>query len=313
MHPRLSTNAKWIWSIYGLLTVGCAFFFYFFGMDVFDCMNYAMTVTATGGFATHNASTGYFHNVGIDYTAITFMFLSGTSFTLLYGAIFKGRILQLFKNAEFKLYVFLVVVVTAFITYFLVFYNNYPFSHAIRTGLFQVVSFITTTGVFNDDAAKWPHITWVALSICMFFGACSGSTSGGFKCIRGVMILKIVQNEIKRILHPKAVLPVKVNQTNISYSSQVTLMAFFAIYMMLCLFTYFVMILSGIDSTNSITIALSCASNVGPTLGLEIGPTMSWSILPDSIKWILSALMLMGRLEIFSVVVIFTSAFWKDN
>lgn len=313
MHPRLSTTAKWIWSIYLVLTIACAICYYVSGMGLFDCLNYAMTTTATGGFATHNASTGYFHNPYIDYTAIIFMFLSGTSFTLLYTTLFKGRIRQFFRNSEFKLYVLMVFVATAAIVVLLVNDNGYKLADAIRVGLFQVISFTTTTGIFNDDAAKWHHITWVILSICMFMGACSGSTSGGFKCIRSVMVLTILKNEIRRILHPRAVLPVKVNDNNIPYSSQVTLLAFLTAYMLLCLFTYFCMILMGVDSTNSITISISCASNVGPTLGLEIGPTMSWGILPGGVKWLLSALMLMGRLEIFTVVVLFTPAFWKDN
>ena len=313
MHPRLSTTAKWIWSIYLMLTVGCAVCYYISGMDLFDCLNYAMTTTATGGFSTHNASTGYFHNPYIDYTAITFMFLSGTSFTLLYTTLFKGRIRQFLKNSEFRFYVVVVVVATAAIVSILVNNNGYKLADAIRMGLFQVMSFITTTGIFNDDAAQWHHITWVILSICMFLGASSGSTSGGFKCIRAVMVLTILKNEIRRILHPRAVLPVKVNDNNIPYSSQVTLLAFLTAYMLLCLFTYFCMIIVGVDSTNSITISISCASNVGPTLGLEIGPTMSWGILPTGVKWLLSALMLMGRLEIFTVVVLFTPAFWKDN
>lgn len=313
MHPRLGTTAKWIWSIYSLLTIGCGISYYLAGMGLFDCLNYAMTTTATGGFSTHNASTGYFHNPYIDYTAILFMFLSGTSFTLLYTTLFKGRIKQFFKNSEFRFYVIIVLIATTIITLFLINDNGYKVADAIRVSLFQVTSFITTTGIFNDDAAKWHHTTWVVLSICMFLGACSGSTSGGFKSIRAVMVITILKNEIKRILHPRAVLPVKVNGNNIPYSSQVTLLAFLTAYMFLCLFTYFCMILMGVDSTNSITIALSCAGNVGPTLGLEIGPTMSWNILSDGVKWLLSGLMLMGRLEIFTVLVLFTSAFWKEN
>lgn len=313
MHPRLGTTAKWIWSIYSMLTVGCGICYYIAGMGLFDCLNYAMTTTATGGFSTHNASTGYFHNPYIDYTAILFMFLSGTSFTLLYTTLFKGRIKQFIKNSEFRFYVIIVLIATTIITLFLINDNGYQVADAIRVSLFQVTSFITTTGIFNDDAAQWHHTTWVILSICMFMGACSGSTSGGFKSIRAVMVLTILKNEIRRILHPRAVLPVKVNGNNIPYSSQVTLLAFLTAYMFLCLFTYFCMILMGVDSTNSITIALSCAGNVGPTLGLEIGPTMSWNILPDGVKWLLSGLMLMGRLEIFTVLVLFTSAFWKEN
>lgn len=313
MHPRLGTTAKWIWSIYFLLTIGCAVCYYLAGMGLFDCLNYAMTTTATGGFSTHNASTGYFHNPYIDYTAIVFMFLSGTSFTLLYTTLFKGRIRQFVKNTEFRFYLFAVLGAALLITIVLCHENGYHPIDAIRVSLFQVTSMITTTGIFNDDAAKWHHITWVILSFCMFLGGCSGSTSGGFKSIRMVMLLNILRNEIKRILHPRAVLPVKVNDNTISYSYQVSLLAFFTAYTLLCLITYFCMILTGVDSTNSITIALSCASNVGPTLSLDIGPSMSWAVLPATVKWLLSLLMLMGRLEIFTVVVLFTTSFWKEN
>ena len=232
MHPRLSTTAKWIWSIYLFLTVACCICYYQAGMDLFDSFNYAMTTTATGGFSTHNASTGYFHNPYIDYTAIVFMFLSGTSFTLLYTTLFKGRFKQFIKNSEFKFYIIIVLIASVAIMYFLIRYNDYQLSDAIRVSLFQVTSFITTTGIFNDDAAQWHHTTWVILSICMFLGACSGSTSGGFKCIRTVMLLTILRNEVRRILHPRAVLPVKVNDNTIPYSSQVTLLAFLAAYML---------------------------------------------------------------------------------
>lgn len=313
VHPRISSNAKSIWLVYLLLTVGCALCLYLGGMNLFECTNYSMSITATGGFAPYNDSTGHFHSVFIDYTSIAFMFLSGTNFTLLYLAVFKRRLLSLFKDSEFKLYVAVVSLSTAGIMYFLIRYNGYGLVHAFRSALFQVVSFITTTGVFNDDAGKWHHITWVILSICMFIGACAGSTSGGFKSVRGVILLKVVRNELRRILHPKAVLPVRVNGSLVSSSAQVTLLVFFALYMALCIFAYFCLICMGVDSTNSITIAMSCASNVGPTLGLEIGPTVSWNILPDVGKWICAILMLMGRLEIFSVVVLFTRSFWKDR
>ena len=313
MHPRLTTTAKALWGVYILLTAVCAFCFFIFGMSPFDAVNYAMTVTATGGFATHDASTGYFNNAAIDYTAIVFMFLSGVSFALLYASLLQGKIKQLFKNAEFRFYTALTLAATAVIVYFLLRYNHYTLSDAIRYALFQVVSFVTTTGMFNEDAAQWHHITWVVLSLCMFFGGCAGSTASGFKCARGVIALKILRNEVRRMVHPKALLPVKVNNTSVHSPSQITLLAFFIAYITLCFTAYFIMILAGVDSTNSITIALSCVSNVGPTLGLEIGPTMSWSILPPLVKWILSGLMLMGRLEIFTVLVIFSPSFWKNH
>ena len=313
MHPRLTTSAKALLVVYLVLTVACGICFFIFGMSPFDAVNYAMTITATGGFATHDASTGYFNNAAIDYTAIVFMFFSGVSFALLYTALFKGKVTKLLRNAEFRFYAVLTLAATLLIIYFLLRYNDYSISDAIRVALFQVVSFITTTGMFNEDAAQWHHITWVILSLCMFFGGCAGSTAGGFKCARGVIALKVLRNEIRHMLHPKALLPLKVNDSTVHTPGQITLMAFFLAYIVLCFTAYFIMILVGVDSTNSITIALSCGSNVGPTLGLEIGPTMSWSILPDLVKWILSALMLMGRLEIFTVLVIFTPSFWKNH
>lgn len=313
LHPRLSTSAKWIWSIYLILTIACIVSYYLGGMNLFDSFNYAMATTATGGFSTHNASTEFFHSPTLEYLCTLFMFLSGINFTLLYAAAIKFKIKDLFKNSEFKFYLFLVTIFTAFIMIELIARCNYDLEHAFRSASFQVVSFITTTGLFNDDAALWPHVTWVVLATCMFFGACSGSTSGGLKCIRGVMLLKVVKNEFRQILHPNAVLPLKLDGINVPQQKRVTLLAFLTTYLIICLLISFTMIAMGIDSTNAITITLSCVGNVGPTLGIEIGPTMSWSELPDIAKWFCSLMMLIGRLEIFSVLVILTPAFWKEN
>ena len=313
LHPRLSTSAKWIWSIYVVLTIACIASYYLGGMGIFDSFNYAMTTTATGGFATHNTSTEFFHSPSLEYICTLFTFLSGINFTLLYAAVIKLKIKDLFRNSEFKFYVFLIVTFSLFIMIELMAMRNYDLEHAFRSAIFQVVSFITTTGLFNDDAALWPHVTWVILALCMFFGSCSGSTSGGIKCIRGVMLLRIVKNEFKQILHPNAVLPLKIDGVNVPNQKRVTLLAFLVTYLIICLIISFTMIAMGIDNTNAITITLSCIGNVGPTLGVEIGPTMSWSQLPDIAKWFCSLMMLIGRLEIFSVLVIFTPAFWKEN
>ena len=313
MHPRLSTNAKWIWSIYMLLTVACVLSFWAAGMTWFEATNYSMTTTATGGFSIHNDSTEHFNSATIDYVAILFQFLSGINFTLLYISIFKLKINALFKNSEFRLYVTVIFIATAWIMYLLYTRMHYGLEHSFRSALFQVVSFMTTTGMFNDNAALWPHSTWVILGVVMYLGACAGSTSGGFKCIRGVMLLQVVRNNFRQILHPNAILPVKVNGQNIPQAKLVSLFAFSALTIMMLVVTATIMIIAGIDHTNSITIALSCVSNVGPTLGTEIGPAMSWSILPDYIKWLLCLLMLMGRLEIMTVLVLFTRTFWKEN
>ena len=313
MHPRLTTTAKWIWSIYLLLTIGCGISFWTAGMNWYEALNYSMTTTATGGFAIHNASTEYFHSPTIDYISITFQFLAGINFTLLYMGIFKLRFKEMLRNSELRLYISVVIGATLMLMYILFNQMDYDFERAFRCSLFQVVSFITTTGMFNDDAGQWPHITWVILGVVMYLGACAGSTSGGFKCIRGVMLLKVVRNNFRQIIHPNAVLPVKINGMNVPRNRLIALFAFFTLTMLMTLVTATIMIMAGIDNTNAITIALSCVSNVGPTLGTEIGPVMSWSILPDAIKWILCLLMLMGRLEIMTVLVLFTKSFWQEN
>ena len=313
MHPRLSTMAKWIWTIYLGLTIACVLSFYACGMNWFDSINYAMTTTATGGFATHNDTTTYFNSPAIEYVSVLYQFLAGINFAMLYMAIFKFKVGNLFRSSEFKLYIFIIVSATVFIAYLLITRNGYGLERAFRSSLFHVVSFMTTTGIFNDDAAMWPRITWIVLGCLMFIGACSGSTTGGFKCIRLVMVFKVLRNEFRRILHPNAILPVKVNGQTVSQQKLSTLLAFFAIFTFMVLITATLMVMAGIDYTNSTVISLSCISNVGASLSTEIGPVLSWGELPIHIKWTCSFLMLVGRLEIMSVLVLFTRAFWKDN
>lgn len=313
LHPRLSTSAKSIWTVYLVMTIGCLASYMACGMNLFDGVNYSMSTLATGGFATHNDSTEFFRSPAMDYITALFCFLSGVNFTLLYAAVVKLKIKNLFKSTEFRFYFLIVSGFTAFIMAELIWRNHYSLEHAFRSAVFQVVSFITTTGLFNDNAAVWPHVTWVILAICMFIGACSGSTSGGMKCIRATMLLQIIRNEFRQILHPNAVLPVKVDGTNVPMQTRVTLLSFLTIDLLLVLITAFIMIASGIDNTNAITISLSSIGNVGPTLGTEIGPTMSWNTLPAFAKWMCTLMMLIGRLEIFSVLVIFTPQFWNRN
>ena len=313
LHPRLSTSAKWIWIVYLILTIACILSYKVCGMNWFDAFNYSMTSTATGGFATESGSIATFKSPAEEYVCTLFCFLAGVNFTLLYTSVAGFKFKQFLKNSEFKFYTTLVLGFSLFIMLELIFRNNYDVEHAFRSSIFQVVSFITTTGLFSDDAAKWPHVTWVILAACMFFGGCSGSTSGGFKSIRGVMLIKIVRNEFRQILHPNAVLPLKIDGYNVQMSKRVNLLSFLGLYLFLTLVCAFTMIAAGIDSTNSITITLSSLGNVGPALGLEIGPTMSWNELPNFAKWMASFLMLVGRLELFTVLVLFSPSFWKEN
>ena len=314
MHPRLSTTAKWIWSIYLLLPIGCGLSFWAAGMDWFEATNYSMTTTATGGFSIHNLGTVVYQSPAIDYVSIIFQFFSGINFTLLYFSIFKLRLGALFRNAEFRLYIIVVAVSSLWIMFLLLTRLDYSIEHAFRSALFHVVSFITTTGVLGgDNVGQWPHITWVILGVVMFLGACAGSTSGGFKCIRGIMLLQVLRNNFRQILHPNAVLPVRVNGQSVPQSKLVALFAFFALTIFMLLFTATCMIIADVDMINSVVIALSCISNVGMSLSTEVGPVLSWSVLPEHVKWLLCLLMLMGRLEIMTVLVLFTRAFWKEN
>ena len=313
MHPRLSTTAKWIWSIYLLLTIGCGISFWTAGMNWYEALNYSMTTTATGGFSIHNDGTNVFNSPEIDYISIVFQFLAGINFTLLYISIFKSRLTSLIKDSEFKLYVSLVAIATLVIMSMLIVDLGYGYEQAFRESLYQVVSFMTTTGVYSDNVATWPHLTWIIICCVMLIGACAGSTSGGFKCIRAVMLLKVVFNNFRQSLHPNAVLPVRINGQNVPQSRLIALFAFFVLMVLMLLITTTIMIVSGIDTINSIVIGLSCVSNVGPSLANDIGANITWSGMTDHIKWILCLQMLMGRLEIMTVLVLFTRSFWKEN
>ncbi len=313
MHPRLSASAKWIWSIYTLLTLICIGTYWLLGMTPYEAINYAMTTTATGGFALHNESVEFFSSAPLEYACSFFCFLAGINFILLYSTVTRFNVKRLWRSSEFKLYFFLIVIFVAYVMAELLIRNSYSIEHAFRSALFTVVSFITTTGLFNDDAAQWPHTTWIVLAICMFIGGMSGSTSGGLKCIRGVMLWKMVKNEFRQMLHPNAVLPLNVDGNNVSQQRRSSLMSLLLIYLLLFLVASFLLTSLGVDSTNSVTIIMSCLGNVGPTLGLEIGPTMSWFELPAIAKWVCAFYMLMGRLEIFTVLVIFAPNFWNEN
>jgi len=312
MHPRLSTSAKWIWSIYILLTVACGLSFWAAGMDWFDATNYSMSTTATGGFSTHNGSI-FMASPLNEYLATLFQFLAGINFTLLYVSIFKLKVGSLVRSVEFRFYLFAILVSTFTIMALLMSQMGYGLEHAFRAALFQVVSFMTTTGLTSSDAGAWPHIAWAILYILMFCGACSGSTTGGFKSIRVLMLLKVVRNEFRHIVHPSAVLPVKIDGASVPQGKIVSLLAFFILYVLAVLLVTVVMAASGIHITNAVTIALSLVCNIGASLDTNIGPQMSWADLSTPLKWLCSWLMLVGRLEIVAVLVLFTRSFWKEN
>ena len=326
MHPRLSATAMRIWWVYIALTVTCGALYWLAGMDGFSAINYAMTTTATGGFSIHNDSIVHFHSASIEYIALIFQYLSGINFSMLFMIIAMRKLSSwrefkrserskwgdFIHNEELKFYTITVILCTVVIMAILIASRGYGLEEGFRKSAFQVVSLMTTTGIFCDHVGTWPHITWMILSILMFVGACSGSTTGGFKSSRALMIIKVIRNEFVRMMHPRAVLPVKINGKAMPSSFVHSLLASFAIYILACMGTTALMMAIGIDVTNSAVISLSCISNVGLPLN-ELGPEMTWSSLPLFIKWICTGLMLLGRLEIFNVLILFTRAFWEDN
>lgn len=312
VHPRIEVTAKWIWSIYLGLTVVCAMFFAAGGMGPFDSICHSMATTATGGFSTRNASIAAFGSAYIEYVTIFFMFLSGINFTLLFLAIFKGRVGKLFSDTEFHWYASLVGAFTLVIALGLVIVRGGQFEESFREALFQVVSVQTTTGFVSADYMLWPPVLWFLLSVVMYFGACAGSTSGAIKCVRIAMLLKVARNEFLRIVHPNAVIPLRISGHVIHSKAKITLLAFFVLYVLVIFVGWILMMAFGLDFMDAYGVVVSSVSNVGPALGSCSG-IHSWAHLPDAAKWVSALLMLIGRLELFSVLLLLTPGFWRKR
>lgn len=312
LHPRLKTTLHWLWSIYLLLTVFCALALYFAGMGKFDSICHAFSTTATGGFSTHSQSIAFFRSPAIEYVEVVFMFLSGINFSLLYALFFRGKFKMFFHNSELKLYVFSALSATAFIAACLFAYRNLSLGESLRQAMFSVVSIGTSTGFVSSNFMEWLPATWIVLLLLMFAGACAGSTSGGFKMVRIVAFLKITANEFKYILHPNAVIPVRINRQTMNYSMEHTLIAFGTLYLLTLAFGVLAFNIMGIPLMDAVGISLTSIGNSGPNIGRSFGMLSSWNGIPMAAKWLSSLMMLMGRLELFSIFILFTPRFWKD-
>ncbi|MBR4312764.1 MAG: TrkH family potassium uptake protein [Bacteroidaceae bacterium] len=312
VHSRISVGSRWIFSIYMLLTAACAVSLKVCGMDWFDAVNHALTTIATSGFSTKQASIGAFDSAQIEYVVTLFMFLSGINFTLLYLLLFKGKLRELYRNTEFRVYLFTVLGFTLFITLGLWRQGDLGIDKAFRVSLFQVVSLQTTTGFATADYMQWPPYLWMFLSFIMFFGACGGSSTGAMKCGRVAILAKSIRGEFRRILHPNAVIPVRMDGNPISQDTRATVLTFTCLYFLLIFFGWFVFMFMGLDFVEGYSISVSCVGNIGPALG-TLGPAYSWSALPASAKWLSTLLMLIGRLELFTILLMFTASFWKKR
>ena len=311
VHPRIGITAKWIWSIYAGITALLVGLLMLGGMDWFDSICHAFATTGTGGFSTKQASVAYYKSPYIEYVISIFMFISGINFTLL--LLFVNRKFKKFiGNAELKFYFGSVVLFTAVIAIVLYYTSPMGMEESFRKSLFQVISLQTSTGFATDDYMQWTPVLWGLLTIIMLMGACAGSTTGGLKCIRMVILTKVSRNEFKHILHPNAILPVRINKQVISPSIVSTVLAFCFIYISIIVIGTLLMMTMGVGAEESMGCVISSIGNMGPGLG-ETGPAYSWNALPDAAKWLLSFLMLLGRLELFTVLLLFTPDFWKRN
>jgi trk system potassium uptake protein TrkH len=308
LHPRITDTAKLLWGIYVLLTFLQAVLMMLGGLNVFESVCHAFTTMATGGFSTRNDSIGAFSPF-IQYVVIVFMFFAGTSFVLHYYAL-RFRFRKVWESEEFRAYTAIISVSAIFITIALLMSDNPSVEPAFREALFQTVSIITTTGFITSDYLLWKPFLWFLVFLLMFTGGCAGSTGGGIKIVRQLVLFKNSRFEMRRLIHPKAIIPVRINGKTIPEGIIYNVLAFFIIYILIFVFGSLFMAMLGLDFETSVGSVAASLGNIGPGLG-KVGPVDNYSFIPAIGKWALAFLMLLGRLELFTVLVLFTATFWK--
>ncbi len=308
LHPRITQTAKRLWYIYVLLTFVQTILLALGGMNLFDSLCHAFGTMATGGFSTKNNSIAGFSPY-IQYVIIIFMTISGISFTLHYFAL-KGQFKKVISNEELKHYLMIIVVSTVLIAGGLIFITGLKTEKAFRDSLFHVVSIITTTGFVTSNYLLWPYFTWFLLFLLMFTGGCAGSTGGGIKIVRILLLFKNSSMELKRIVHPQAILPVRLNGKAISQNIIFNVLAFFLIYIIIFVLGSLIMTMMGLEFESAVGAVAGTLGNIGPGLGI-VGPVENFSSIPALGKWFLSFFMLLGRLELFTVLILFSASFWR--
>jgi trk system potassium uptake protein len=308
--PRIRQTAKTLWGIYLIFTVAETLLLWVAGMEFFDAICHSFTTMATGGFSTKQASIAHWSSPAIQYITTLFMFLAGTNFTLSYLAI-KGKFRRVFTDEEFKYYGLFVAVFTLIIFAGLLTASNIGVEPAFRDSLFQVVSIITTTGFATADYLLWPPLLTVIIFALFFFGGSAGSTGGGIKIMRIVLLLKNSYYELRRMVHPHAVIPVKFNNHSVDAKIITNVLAFFMFYFVI--FGFSTVLFSWIepDMESAMGAVATSLGNIGPGLG-NVGPAENFLHVKPVGKWFLSFLMLLGRLELFTVLVLFSPSFWKE-
>ena len=311
--PRIADTAKMMWSIYVLLTVTEVVALWLCGMDMFDAICHSFSTIATGGFSTHNNSLEYYDSAAIHYTVTFFMFISGINVVLLIYLL-RGKARNFFQDEELRWYSVAVLMFTVMLTVGLYIarpgWTAVQMERAFRDSIFTVISSMTSTGYTISDYMYWPVVAWVVIFFLMLTGACAGSTAGGIKWVRLAIILKNGVAEFQRRIHPNAIIPVKLNEKNVPQQTINNIMAFLIFYIFIIVITVVIFSATGVNFDESIGAAVSAIGNVGISIG-QFGPAGTYAEFPTVAKWVMSFVMLIGRLEIFTVLLLFTRALWR--
>ncbi|WP_165044224.1 TrkH family potassium uptake protein [Dysgonomonas sp. ZJ709] len=308
--PRVTQVSKRLWITYVLITGILMLLLWAGPMDFFDAICHAMTTMSTGGYSTKQASIAYWNSPYLEYVISIFMFIGGVNFALIFFLL-KGVPKRLLKDEEFRWYGVICLIFVTIISTCLYFSGQmHDFEYAFRTSLFQVTSVITTTGFATVDYMGWGAFYSLIICLLMLFCACAGSTSGGIKIVRIIVLCKNAVNEFKRQVHPNAVLPVRLNGQVVPIDIVTKILAFLFLYLAILIVSFLILSFSGMGFEESVGSAISCMGNVGPGLG-SVGPSGHFNDIPTFSKWYLCFIMLAGRLELFTVLSLFMPAFWK--
>lgn len=310
IHPRVQETAKRLWAIYVLFTSTETLLLMLGGMSLFDALTHSFATLASGGFSTKNQSIAYYNSPFIEYVIIIFMFIAGTNFSLHYMAL-KGRVFHYFKESEFKFYLYFIIITVTGTALFLALNNGQSIESSFRHSAFSIISILSSTGFATVDYESWAPFFSIIFLILLLFGACAGSTSGGVKMVRYQLLIKNSFMEIKRLLHPQAIIPVRQNDKVVPYEIVAKVGAFVLIYLIVFGFAAALLNILGMDIISALGASAACLGNIGPGLN-QTGPVTNYSSVPFLGKWILSFVMLLGRLEIYTIMIIFSKAFWKS-
>lgn len=307
--PRIMHSARALWAVYVVLTAACAATFYLLGMSPFDAICHAMSTLSTGGFSTHDASIGYYHSVSIEIAAMVFMLIGASNFALHYLA-WNGRSLALYwRNTEFRAFLAIYALIGGVVCATLYFAGNFAsFGSAVREGLFTVVAYGSSTGFAIANPSGWPLYAPLLVVLITFFGGCAGGTGGGVKVIRLVLFLKQAGRETRHLIHPNAEVPIKVENKMVPDAVVYAIGGFFSVYIGTTILLTCIMIGTGLDALTALSAVAGAINNTGPGLNSVVANVASIGTFG---KWVLIVAMLVGRLEVFTLLVIFTPAFWR--